>query len=115
MRLKIKEAREHLGISQKELAKNLGIKQTTFNGYETGSHDPKSNVLLEIAKYCNTTVDFLLGLTNNIENTQNISENNTVSLSPEYIEKYRKLDNHSKELINMIIDKELERTETNIP
>ena len=70
MKFRIKEARERVGLSQKELANKLNIKPTTFNGYETGAHDPKSGVLVEIAKACDTTVDYLLGLTNNpsIEN-----------------------------------------------
>lgn len=62
MNFKIKEARERVGLSQKELAESLGIKPTTFNGYEKGTHDPKSEVLKEIAVKCKTSVDFLLGL-----------------------------------------------------
>ena len=42
----------------------MKIKPTTFNGYETGAHDPKSDILVKIAKQCNTSVDFLLGCTN---------------------------------------------------
>ena len=64
MKFYIKEARERVGLSQKELAALLEIKPTTFNGYETGAHDPKSDILVKIAKQCNTSVDFLLGCTN---------------------------------------------------
>ena len=64
MKFYIKEARERVGLSQKELAALLKIKPTTFNGYETGAHDPKSDILVKIAKQCNTSVDFLLGCTN---------------------------------------------------
>lgn len=63
MKFYIKEARERVGLSQKELATSLGIKPTTFNGYENGTHDPKSDVLVLIAKKCETSVDFLLGCT----------------------------------------------------
>ena len=64
MKFYIKEARERVGLSQKELAALLDIKPTTFNGYETGAHDPKSDILVKIAKQCNTSVDYLLGCTN---------------------------------------------------
>lgn len=64
MKFYIKEARERVGLSQKELAALLEIKPTTFNGYETGTHDPKSDILVKIAKQCNTSVDYLLGCTN---------------------------------------------------
>ncbi len=73
MEFRIKEARERVGLSQKALAKVLGIKPTTFNGYETGAHDPKSDVLAEIAKACDTTVDYLLGLTENPYKEKNSS------------------------------------------
>ena len=62
MKFKIKEAREKIGLSQKELAQLLNIKPTTFNGYETGAHDPKSEILIKIAMACDTSVDYLLGL-----------------------------------------------------
>ncbi len=62
MNFRIKEAREKIGLSQKELAEALKIKPSTFNGYEKGIHDPKSEILKQIAIKCNTSVDFLLGL-----------------------------------------------------
>jgi len=62
MKFRIKEARLTANLTQKELAEKLGITDATLSGYETGAHDPKSNRLAEIAKICNTTVDFLLGV-----------------------------------------------------
>lgn len=65
MRFQIKEARELAGFSQKELAKIVGVAPSTFNGYESGNHDPKSEILIKIADVCNVTVDFLLGIAEN--------------------------------------------------
>lgn len=65
MKFRIKEARLAANLTQKELAEKLGITDATLSGYETGAHDPKSNRLAEIAKICNTTVDFLLGVDRN--------------------------------------------------
>lgn len=61
MEFHIREAREKAGYSQKELAHMIGVAQNTFHGYESGKHDPKSDLLIRIAKACNVTVDFLLG------------------------------------------------------
>lgn len=61
MKFQIKAARESAGFSQKELAKIIGVAPSTFNGYESGNHDPKSELLSKIADACNVTVDFLLG------------------------------------------------------
>ncbi len=85
MIFKIKEARERVGLTQKELAESLGIKPTTFNGYEKGTHDPKSEVLKQIALKCKTSVDFLLGL----------------SEQPRKIELQPKLDSHKQQLSNI--------------
>ena len=32
-----------------------------MSGYETGKHDPKSDMLAKIAQICGVTVDYLLG------------------------------------------------------
>lgn len=61
MKFRIREAREAAGMTQSELAALLGINNVTLSGYETGKHDPKSATLVQIAKICNTTTDFLLG------------------------------------------------------
>lgn len=62
MNFRIKEARQAANLTQRQLADMLGIKDATLSGYEVGAHDPKSNTLIEIARICNTTVDYLLGV-----------------------------------------------------
>ena len=57
MIFRIKDAREAAGISQAQLAEQLGINATTLSGYETGRHDPKSDTLILIADICHTTID----------------------------------------------------------
>lgn len=61
MKFQIKQARENAGYSQKELAEIIGVAPNTFHGYESGKHDPKSDLLIKIANACNVTIDFLLG------------------------------------------------------
>ena len=58
---RIHDIRKLLRMTQSELAALLGINNVTLSGYETGKHDPKSATLVQIAKICNTTTDFLLG------------------------------------------------------
>lgn len=61
MKFYIREAREKAGLTQKELAAIVGVHPSTFNGYEKGNHDPKSDLLAKIADACGVTVDYLLG------------------------------------------------------
>ena len=52
----LKALRESLGMTQKEFAATLGIGVTTYNGYETGARDPKSEFWVAVAqKYSATT------------------------------------------------------------
>ena len=60
MKFYIKEAREIVGLSQRALAKLIGVAPNTMHGYESGKHDPKSDQLQKIAEACGVTVDFLL-------------------------------------------------------
>ena len=65
MKLRIKDARERAGYTQTELAQLIGVAPNTFCGYENGLHDPKSKLLKLIAKECHTSIDYLLGVSEN--------------------------------------------------
>lgn len=55
--------REQQGISQKELAKQLGITAASLSRYENNIYDPKSTIIIGLTKLLNTSSDYLLGLT----------------------------------------------------
>jgi repressor LexA len=59
----LKKLREQRGFNMKEIAIKLGIPYTTYVGYEKGEREPNSAVLIKIANYYNTSVDFILGVT----------------------------------------------------
>jgi transcriptional regulator with XRE-family HTH domain len=61
---RIRELREDKDLSQTEFAKVLGMSQTGYSKYETGENDIPTGILIAIAKYYKTSVDYLLGLTN---------------------------------------------------
>jgi transcriptional regulator with XRE-family HTH domain len=60
---RIKEKREKVGISQKELADNVGKTPSAINQYESGAKKPSTDILAKIAKALKTSTDFLLGIT----------------------------------------------------
>lgn len=51
-------------ISQTEMGKILSMSQTGYSKYETGENDIPTAILIALARYHNTSVDYLLGLTN---------------------------------------------------
>lgn len=58
----LKKLREQRGFNMKEIAIELGIPYTTYVGYEKGEREPNSDVLVKIANYYNTSVDYILGV-----------------------------------------------------
>ncbi|MEA5013149.1 MAG: helix-turn-helix transcriptional regulator [Candidatus Limiplasma sp.] len=63
MKDKLRFLREEKGLSQIQMGEALGIKPGTYSSYENGTV-PKTEVLAQIAKYHNVTMDYLLGLSN---------------------------------------------------
>ena len=58
---RLRALRERTGLSQKEFAEKIGLKQSTYNGYETGKHIPKSDILISLADHYGVPVGYLLG------------------------------------------------------
>lgn len=62
---RIRNLREDNDLTQAELAKLLNISQTTYSRYESGALDIPSQSLIQLAQYYSTSVDYLLGITDN--------------------------------------------------
>ncbi len=60
---RIRDLREDHDLSQTKLAKILGMSQTGYSKYETGENDIPTNILIKLAFYYNTSIDYMLGLT----------------------------------------------------
>ena len=56
---KIKESREYFGLSQRELAKKIGICSSEMSYIEAGLRIPNVFIALDIAHALNTTVEKL--------------------------------------------------------
>lgn len=64
MYYRIRNLREDADLSQEQLAKLLNISQTTYSRYESGHIDIPSQSLVKLAQYYSTSIDYLVGLTN---------------------------------------------------
>lgn len=62
--IRIKELRETKGLSQKELAIELGVKQNTISQYETSIKRPSYEILILLADFFDVSADYLLGREN---------------------------------------------------
>lgn len=60
---RVRDLREDRDISQSQLAKILGMSQTGYSKYETGENDIPTSVLINLARFYNTSIDYILGET----------------------------------------------------
>ncbi|WP_283609578.1 helix-turn-helix domain-containing protein [Faecalispora anaeroviscerum] len=60
---RIKDLREDYDFTQQQLAEMLNVNQATYSRYESGTLDIPSSALIALAKFYNTSIDYLLGQT----------------------------------------------------
>lgn len=102
-------------ISQRYLSEQLGLSHSTIGMYENGKREPNYETLESIADYFNVDMNYLLGkslIRNSYRNPFTIEcpKDQAMYNEIEILEKYNKLSKHSKELIELVIDKELEKS-----
>lgn len=62
--IRIKALRENAGLSQAQLARKMGISQSTVGMWESGKSMPKNAALEKLASIFDATTDYILGRTN---------------------------------------------------
>ena len=60
---RIRNLREDKDLSQQDMAQYLHCSQVCYSHYETGKRDIPTAVLIALAEFHNTSVDYLLGRT----------------------------------------------------
>lgn len=86
MKNKLKELRKSNGLLQKDLAKMLGIANSTYCGYENSVHEAPMEVLIALAEIFDCTLDELFGRTDdhNLFNDAKIEQ-------PEILKLYKQM------------------------
>lgn len=57
---RIKKLRKKSGLTQKQLAKKIGVNTVTLSRYETGDRKPKIDKLLKMSKIFGVKLEYLL-------------------------------------------------------
>ena len=60
---RIKDLREDKDLTQTQLAAILGMSHTGYSKYETGENDIPTSILIKLANFYGTSVDYILGIT----------------------------------------------------
>lgn len=96
MYVHLRDLRESLHLTQAEFGKSVGIAKSTYNNYEVGIRDPKSDFWIAVASKYNVTIDYLMGFSDIPRPlpASSLSEEET-----RLIEGYRHLDETGQEYI----------------
>ena len=62
---RLRDLREDRDMTQQAVADLLGMKQSQYNRYERGIRDLPTDILIHLARFYNTSTDYILGLTEN--------------------------------------------------
>ena len=99
---KIKKLRNEKNWTQDFVANRLNISSPALSRYESGTCEPKDLAMVsEFAKLYNVTTDYLLGLSDEKDNTS--TQNNDKEFVAFY-EGYKDLDDADKEILKATLD-----------
>ncbi|HGH0498618.1 TPA: helix-turn-helix domain-containing protein [Clostridioides difficile] len=105
---RIVNLRKELDINQKELATKVGITEASLSRYENNLREPKSEIIVRLAKALETSTDYLLGVNDNTKISKEdklIIENLSVSeKTKKLLEKIYSLEKEDREAIEKMID-----------
>lgn len=73
MNLRIRDLREDNDLTQKQIAKQLMCDQSLYSKYERGEREIPLKLVIELAKFYNVSLDYIVGLTDNPATHTNIS------------------------------------------
>lgn len=57
---RLRDLREDADLTQTQVAQFLGMSQTGYSKYETGENDIPTRVLIQLAKFYHTSIDYIL-------------------------------------------------------
>lgn len=81
---RIRELREKKGFFQDQLSEMVETKRTNIANYETGTTAPQPFMLVRLAKALNTTVDYLVGATDD-SNVKISDSSNEYDVNPDNV------------------------------
>ena len=101
---RLKEQRERCGMTQKQLAQKLGITQGAVGNYESGISSMKAELLFKIFDILQCDANYLF------QDEMNYSTTDIFTPAEQtHIKKYRILDTHGKDMVDVVLDKEYDR------
>lgn len=102
---RIREAREHLGITQSELARLVGVTNSAITNYEKDTSHPKESVLYKLIEVLKVDANYLFQDVSGMKQKEDI----ITLFEFDLIQKYRSLDVYGKNVIGLLLEAEYQR------
>lgn len=64
---RVRDLREDRDITQKQMAELLQIHQTTYSDYELGNLNIPIEILIKLARFYETSIDYIVGITDEMK------------------------------------------------
>lgn len=104
----IRNLRKSKKMTLSVMAERVGITTSAIAAYENGARTPSLDILIKIAKLFNVTIDYLIGLDDDIKVSINDLSDNDKETVINLIETLRVKNSHQK-LLNHLTTEELMR------
>lgn len=88
--------REKRGKNQLNVAINVGVAQEMISSYESGRSYPSASTLIKLAKFLDTSTDYLLGLTDDPTPIRFMGDAKLTDEEQELVNKFVYLANEDK-------------------
>lgn len=103
---RLKEGRINAGLTQEQLSEKLGIAKSTLSGYESGNREPTVATIAKAMDILKIDANYLY------QDEMDALGGNPMQLKyseMQYIKKYRDLDDHGKDMVDIVLEKEYDR------
>lgn len=101
---RLKDELEYQGLRMSDLAKHLGTKQSTIQGWIDRGSIPAADTALKIAHFLNVSIEYLLTGEDSETERKSTIKDFVTDEEYEYLIKYRNLPAHDKVMMKKIID-----------
>lgn len=102
---RIKQARENIGLTQKELGELIGVTSSAITNYENETSHPKEPIMYALINALHVDANFLF-------QDCVLNQDILITLSErKHIKKYRTLDEYGKKAVDAVLNIEFERCE----
>ena len=91
--IRLKDLRTIKGVTQKEVAKSIGVSPQSYGYYENEINKPDPEILIKLADYFECSIDYLVGREDDFGIVQSSATNSAITaLESEMLSHFRKLD-----------------------